>query len=162
MKLQDAYFGGWMDTATVKLFASKEESGDVDLSESETWSYQEEAVFGRPIARKKKASVKPKASKKSDQSLSPKATRKEWSHNLHVSPATIHHTEAVFSIVREIFGREHDPMDDLDVNMAFWASFLIPLFDQQFILDKTMRRIYDTRRIIFRTMWDSYSTKLEN
>ena len=32
--------------------------------------------------------------------------------------------EAVFSIVRGIYGREHDdPMDDLDVNMAFWAYF---------------------------------------
>ena len=38
-----------------------------------------------------------------------------------MSPATVHHTEAVFSIVREIYGREHDdPMDDLDVNMAIW------------------------------------------
>ena len=37
----------------------------------------------------------------------------------------IHHTEAVFSIVREIYGREHDdPMDDLDVNMAIWRIFL--------------------------------------
>ena len=41
------------------------------------------------------------------------------------SPATIHHTEAVFSIVRRIHGREHDdPVDDLDVNMAIWGIFL--------------------------------------
>ena len=40
-----------------------------------------------------------------------------------MSPATVHHTEAVFSIVREIYGREHDdPMDDLDVNMAIWGE----------------------------------------
>ena len=38
-----------MDTATGKLVATKEESGDVDLSESETWSFQEEAVTVRPI-----------------------------------------------------------------------------------------------------------------
>ena len=50
---------------------------------------------------------------------------KEWPHNLHVSPATAHHTEAVFSIVKEIYGREHDdPMDALDVNMAIWGIFL--------------------------------------
>ena len=56
---------------------------------------------------------------------SPRAERKEWSHNLHVSPATVHHTEAVFSIVRGIYGRQHDdPMDDLDVNMATWGIFL--------------------------------------
>ena len=35
-RLQDAYLGGLMDTATGKLVAT-EESGDVDLSESETW-----------------------------------------------------------------------------------------------------------------------------
>ena len=33
-RLQDAYFGGVMDTATGKTVATKEESGDVDLSES--------------------------------------------------------------------------------------------------------------------------------
>ena len=42
-----------------------------------------------------------------------------------MSPATIHYTEAVFSIVREIYGREHDDtMDDVDVNMAIWSIFL--------------------------------------
>ena len=40
-----------MDTATVKPVATTEESGDVDLSESETLS-QEEAVLGRPSACK--------------------------------------------------------------------------------------------------------------
>ena len=65
------------------------------------------------------------ASSKSDCQGGPKAEKIEWSHILHVSPATIHHTEAGFSIVREIHGREHDdPMDDLDVNMAIWCTFL--------------------------------------
>ena len=33
--------------------------------------------------------------------------------------------EAVFSIVRNICGREHDdPVDDLDVNMDIWGIFL--------------------------------------
>ena len=42
-----------------------------------------------------------------------------------MSPDTIHHTEAVFSIVRRIYGREHDdPMDDLDVTMDIWGIFL--------------------------------------
>ena len=49
----------------------------------------------------------------------------EWSHNSHASRATVHHTEAVFPIVRGIYGREHeDPMDDFDVNMAIWGIFL--------------------------------------
>ena len=44
----------------------------------------------------------------------------------------------------------------------FGAYFWMPLFERQFILDKTMRRIYDTWRIIFGTVWDSYSMKVEN
>ena len=73
---------------------------------------------GRPVAFST-ASGQPHASSKSDCQGGPKAEKMEWSHNLYVFPATIHHTEAVFSIVREIYGREHnDPMDDLDVKMA--------------------------------------------
>ena len=55
VRLQDAYLGRLMDTATGKLVATKEESGDVDLSESETWSFQEEAVleYGEPNASSK-------------------------------------------------------------------------------------------------------------
>ena len=49
-RLLDAYFGGFVDTATVKPAASKEEPGDVDLSESETES--EEDATGKPVAYK--------------------------------------------------------------------------------------------------------------
>ena len=38
VRLQDAYFGRLMDTATVKLVTTKEESRDVDFAEPETWS----------------------------------------------------------------------------------------------------------------------------
>ena len=111
-----------MDKATWKPVATKEESGDVDLSESETGS--EENVTWKPVACKT-ATEKPYASSKSDRQGSPKAERTEWSHNLHVSPATVHHMEAVFSIVGRIYGREHDdPMSDLDVNTAIWGIFL--------------------------------------
>ena len=111
-----------METATRKPVATKEESGDVDLSESETGS--EEEVTGRPVACNT-AQGKPDASSKSDHPGGPKAERTEWSHNLHVSPATVHHTEAVFLIVRNIYGREHDDlMDDLDVNLTIWGIFL--------------------------------------
>ena len=42
-----------------------------------------------------------------------------------MSPATIHHLETVFSIVRGIYGREHDdPVNDLDVIMAIWSIFM--------------------------------------
>ena len=59
-RLQDAYLGGLMETATVKPVATKEESGDVDRSESETWSFQDDAITGRPSACKK-ATEKPNA-----------------------------------------------------------------------------------------------------
>ena len=47
-------------TATEKLVATQDVSGDVDLSESEIWSFQEEAVTARPIAYQI-ATVKPNA-----------------------------------------------------------------------------------------------------
>ena len=49
-RLQDAYLGGLMDTATGKPVATEEESGDVDVTESEFGS--EEDVTGRPVAYK--------------------------------------------------------------------------------------------------------------
>ena len=52
-RLQDAYLGGSMDTATEKPVATEEESEDTDNSESEIWTYQEEAVTVKPIAKKK-------------------------------------------------------------------------------------------------------------
>ena len=114
-RLKDAYLGGLMDTATVKLVATKEKS-NVDLFASETRS--EEDVTGKPAAYKT-AAVKPHAPSKSA------CQGREWSHNLQVSPATIHNTEAVFSIVRGIYGRElDDPLSDFDVNMAIWGIFL--------------------------------------
>ena len=126
-RLPDAYLGGLMDTATVKLVATKEESGDVDFSESETGS--EEDVTGSLVAYKT-ATGKHHASSESDHPGSPKAERIEWSPNLHMYPATVHHMEAVLSIVRRISGREHDdPMDDLDVNMAIWGTFLTRIYD---------------------------------
>ena len=66
-----------MDTATEKPVATKEESGNVDLSESETES--EEDVTEKPVAYKT-ASEKPYASSKSDCQGGPKAEKIEWSH----------------------------------------------------------------------------------
>ena len=55
---------------------------------------------------------------------SPKLKRQDGL-NLRVSPATTSHVEAAFSIVREVYGRQHeDPMDDLDVNVAIWRIFV--------------------------------------
>ena len=73
----------------------------------------------------KTATGKPNASSKSDCQGSPKAERKEWSHNLHVSPATVHHTKGNVLDRQGIYGLEHDdPMDDFDVNVAIWGIFM--------------------------------------
>ena len=122
VRLQDAYLSGLMDTATGKPVATKEESGDVDLSESETWSFQEETVLGRlvkgygdPQCIQK---IRPTSKSESGKKRMVTQSTRDSSHN-------IPHTEAVFSIVRRIYGRERDdPMDYLDVNMAIWSIFL--------------------------------------
>ena len=42
---------------------------------------------------------------------------------LRPSIATSHFSEAVFSMIREIYGRTSgDPMNDLDVNLAIWVN----------------------------------------
>ena len=81
---------------------------------------------------------------------SPKAEKTEWSHYLQMSPATIHHTEALCSIVRGIYGREHDdPMSGFGCEYGYLgeAYFWMRLCEQQFILDKDKWRIYDLPRI---------------
>ena len=109
VKLQDAHLGGLMEKAMEKPVATKEESGTMDLSESETRS--EEDVTWTLVACKT-ATGEPSASSRSDCQGSPKAEKTEWSHNQRVSPATVHHVEAVFLIVRGIYGREHDDHTD--------------------------------------------------
>ena len=71
-----------MDTAAVKPIATKKESGDVVLSESETGS--EEDVPGKPVAHEI-AAGKPYAPSQSACQGRPKAEKTEWSHNLRVS-----------------------------------------------------------------------------
>ena len=44
-----------------------------------------------------------------------------WDHHLQLSPDTSHYMEAVFSMVRKIYGKPPgDPMEDLNVNLATW------------------------------------------
>ena len=115
----------------------KKKSGNLDLSESETWS-QEEAVTGNPwlIKQLRWNPMHPVN----------QTTRKIWKlkeQNGHMSPGTVHHMEAVISIVREIYGPEADDLvDDLDLNMAFLKHI-------SEYHSKTVRRIYDSWRIIF-------------
>ena len=149
VRLQDAYLGGLMDTATEKPVAAKEESGNVHLSGS------------KPIGCKK-ATGKPNASSKSDCHRGSKAERKEWSHNLHVYPATVHNTEGVFSIVKWIYGREHDdPVDDLDVNMAIWCIFLNATLRAAVHLRQDHEANLRYVKNHFEIVWDGYSMKMK-
>ena len=46
-------------------------------------------------------------------------------HFFAISPQTISETEAVYDMVRKIYGRpSDDPMEDLDVNEAVWRVFM--------------------------------------
>ena len=106
-----------------EICRNKRELGDVDFSESETGSFHEEEVTGRPVAFET-AKGQPYASSKSDHPGSPQSERIEGSHNLFMSPATVHHLDSVFSIVRKIYGRERDDLtDDLDVSVLFGSYF---------------------------------------
>ena len=56
---------------------------------------------------------------------SQKDTDVTWDHYLHISPNTSHCMEAVFSMVRKIYGKQPgDPMEDLNVNLAIWGMFM--------------------------------------
>ena len=153
---------------------------DVDLSESETRSFQEEAVKERPNAGKK-AREKPNVSIKSDHPGSPKAERIQLytvnetpSKDRNLARKNGHTTytclQPHFTIRKQSSRSSGESTDENMTTLSMiwtwmWllvAYFWMPLFEQQFILDKTMRWFKDTWRITFGTVWDSYSAKLEN
>ena len=50
-----------------------------------------------------------------------KSIQKRHGNYLQISPNTSHKMEAVFPMVRKIYGRQPgDPMKDLNVNLAIW------------------------------------------
>ena len=52
-------------------------------------------------------------------------TEATWDHYHHMSPDTSHDMEAVFFMIREIYGRPPgDSVKDLDVNLAIWGMFM--------------------------------------
>ena len=89
----------------------------------------------KPVAYKT-ATEKPYASSESDCQGGPKAEKTEWSQKLHVSPATVHHMEAVFSIVRE---NMTTPWMIWTWIWLFGAYFWMLLFEQQFFWGKTAK-----------------------
>ena len=80
----------------------EEGSEDSDNPAAETWYYKEE-----PVAQNSKACGKPRAhgaSSSVDQE-SQKNTEATWDHYLLTSPNTSRVLEAVFSLVRKIYGK---------------------------------------------------------
>ena len=100
----------------------EEDSEDSDNPEAETWYYK-----GKLVAQNNEAWEQPLAhgASSSVDKESQKDTEATWDHNLHISPSTSHCMEAVFSMVRKIYGRQPgDPMKDLNVNLAIWRMFM--------------------------------------
>ena len=93
--------------------------------------------------------MKTAASSISENSGNPEAERRKRPHNFYLSSAVVSHMDKVYSIVRKTYDRgPTDGMEDLDVKAAICGLFMKPLFKQQFILVRTMIRVYDLLRII--------------
>ena len=125
VRRKDAYLGGLMEKQRGKNPSHQEEeedSEDSDNPEAETWYYK-----GEPVGQNSKAWVQPLAHglSSSVDTESQKDTEATWNQYLQISPNTSHFLEAVFSMVREICGRQPgDPVKDLVVNLAIWRMFM--------------------------------------
>ena len=123
VRLKDAYLGGLMEKQRLDpSHQEEEEEEDSDNPAAETWYCKGESVVqndeagAQPLARGASSSV--------DQE-SQKNTEATWDHYLQISPDTSHYMEAVFSMVRKIYGKQPgDPMEDLNVNLAIRRMFM--------------------------------------
>ena len=98
-----------------------------DNPEAEIWCYKGKQVTQKQVAQNNEAWEQPLAhgASSSVDKESQKDTEATWRHYLQVSPHTVHKTEAVFSMIREIYGRKPgDPLKDLNVNLAIWGMFM--------------------------------------
>ena len=121
MRLKDAYFGGLMEEQRGDPSHQEEEnSEDSDNLAAGTWYYKRE-----PVAQNHKAWEKPfahGASSSVDQE-SQKKTEATWDHYLQISPNISHYMEAVFSMVRKIYGKQPgDPVDDFGCGFGYLGA----------------------------------------
>ena len=133
--------------------------GIMEFSESESWSIHEDEVTGKPVIYKTVAETSATSSfffQKKSENLKPEW--RKWPHNFYISSAVVSHMGKVHSIVRKTYDRGSTD-DDLNVNAAIWRMFMNTIFKQQFILARTMIRIYNLLRIISGVLWRSYSKK---
>ena len=122
VRLKDTYLGGLMEKQWWDPSHQEEDSEDSDNPAAKTWHCK-----GKSVAQNNKAwrqTLAHGASSSVDQE-SQKNTEATWDHFLQISPNTSHYMEAVFSMVRKIYGRQPgDPMKDLGVNLTIWGIFM--------------------------------------
>ena len=124
VRLKDAYFAGLQEEQQENLTHEKEQiSEETDDSESEPW-------YDKPGARTNEACGKPLAGETAE-SISSSFQKSQnhkaatWNNCLQLSIPANKFTNAVFSMVWNIYGKYHDEsMDDLDVHLAIWRMFV--------------------------------------
>ena len=161
VKLQDAYLGGLMEKIAEKPVATDANQVLWEFSESESWSNHESEVTEK-LDTHEAATGKPVASSNSGNSGNPQVESRNWPHNFHMSPAVVPRMDTVFSILRSTTESPRTTLTTSTWTRLFGAYFWIPLFKLQFILVKTMRRIYDLSRVISGCLWNSFLKTLKN
>ena len=120
VRSKDAYLDGLKDEQQGNLTHEKEQVSEE--SDDEPWYYkpaaQIEKACGRPLAGEttESSSAFQKSQKNKDATMD---------HFFVISPQRRPCMDAVFDIVKKIYGREsNNPMKDLDVNVAIWGVFM--------------------------------------
>ena len=124
-------------------------SGKTDSRMSiEPSSFKEELVAQNNQAREKPFAHGASSSVHQE---SQKNTEATWDHYLHISPDTSHCVEAVFSMVRKIYGRPHgEPMEDLKVNFGHLEN----VHEYHFSSSRSSQKEYDTNlRFVKNYLW---------
>ena len=121
VRFEDSYFGGLMEKQWWNPSNSRRRRFRI-LRQS--WGCC--IIEGNLLPRTVKLGWQPLAhgASSSVDKESQKDTEAMWNHYFQISPNTSHYMEAVFSMVRKIYGRQFDdPMKLLDVNLATWWMF---------------------------------------
>ena len=108
VRQKDAYFGGLAEKQRGNTSHQEEEdSEDSDNPEADILYYKGKQVTGEPVAQNSKAWGQPLAhgARSSVDKEGHKDTEATLNHHLQISPHTSNYMEAVFSMVRKIYGR---------------------------------------------------------
>ena len=109
----------------VEHFTHEEEhiSEETDNSESEPWYYKPVAQADEACRKLVAGEIAESISSALQKSQNNKEATME--HFFDISPQTISCTEAVYDMVRNIYGRpSDDSLEHLDVNVAIWGVFM--------------------------------------